>query len=99
VSLLDAGHQVRPTATDEDVLKQATLEGRAVVTRNLRDYLALHRAWAATERRHCGVVLIHSRSVPEGNRGAEVRALLALLRRLPKDDALVDSVHWVGAHP
>ncbi len=43
---------------DEDILQHATALGRAVITRNVRDFVLLHKNWMATNRTHGGIVLV-----------------------------------------
>lgn len=49
---------------DEDLLRAATAEGRAVVTENVKDFAVLHRRLSAAGRRHPGLVFTHSRRFP-----------------------------------
>lgn len=48
-------------APDEEVLRAAAGEERAVVTENVGDFLPLVQAWAAAGREHHGVVLTNPR--------------------------------------
>jgi hypothetical protein len=67
-SLVGAGHDVRAIAAereleglhDERVLELATEDGRVLVTRNSRHFVALTRTWAEAGREHAGVILIWS---------------------------------------
>jgi hypothetical protein len=62
------GHDVRALGgeadleglEDELVLELATAEGRALVTRNSRDFAPIARRWAEAEREHAGMMLIWS---------------------------------------
>jgi hypothetical protein len=42
-------------------------------------------------------VLIHARTIPEGDRGAEIFALEGLLQRHPQPGALADTLLWLRA--
>ena len=63
---------------DRAQLDCATREGRAIVTRNVVDFLELARDAVATNTRHAGIVLI-----PSSFRGDEYQAIA---------DAIVDAV-------
>ena len=43
--------------SDIDQLRHATAQGRAIYTFNIADFLALHRQWAASGRRHAGIIV------------------------------------------
>lgn len=49
---------------DEDLLRAATAEGRAVVTENVKDFAVLHRRITAERQRHSGLVFTHTRRFP-----------------------------------
>jgi predicted nuclease of predicted toxin-antitoxin system len=65
--LAAAGHEVRALdqelalegLDDEDVLALAATEGRILVTHNVRDFPAILRDWAGTQRSHAGVILVY----------------------------------------
>ncbi len=79
--LAAAGHDVGAldqepdldTLDDEDVLGLAAKDGSILVTLNAGDYPAILREWAASRRRHAGVVLLH------GLGHAEFEAIVATL--------------------
>lgn len=96
VSVLDLGPD-RYQASDLDLLEFASVERRALVTRNVRDFILLHALWAGAERTHAGIVLVHARTIPEGNRGAEIRALEDLLQTHRHAEALADTLVWLPA--
>lgn len=83
-------------ASDAELLTLASAERRACVTRNMRDFLLLHAMWTGQERSHAGIVLVHAKTIPEGDRGQEIRALEHLLQSNPQPDALVDTVVWLS---
>jgi len=90
---VDLGPEVYQ-ASDAELLGFAAGEGRALVTRNVRDFVLVHAEWLAQERSHAGIILLHARTIPQGERGAEIRALEGLLREPPSAD-LTDSVIWL----
>ena len=49
---------------DEDLLRAATADRRAVVTENIKDFAVLHRRIAAAGRSHSGMVFTHPRRFP-----------------------------------
>jgi predicted nuclease of predicted toxin-antitoxin system len=65
--LTAAGHDVRALdqelalegLADDDVLALAAAEERILVTHNIRDFPAILREWAPTERSHAGVILVY----------------------------------------
>src|SRR5215210_4376416 len=44
--------------SDPEVLELAAVEGRVLVTANIRDFEPLLREWAGESRRHAGVILV-----------------------------------------
>jgi predicted nuclease of predicted toxin-antitoxin system len=62
-----AGHEVRALdqepalegLDDDDILALAAAEERILVTHNIRDFPAILRDWAASERSHAGVILVY----------------------------------------
>ena len=63
---------------DEDLLRAATAEGRAVVTENVKDFAVLHRGITAEGRRHMGLVFTHPRRFSRAGRN-HVRVLAEAL--------------------
>lgn len=59
---------------DEELLRVATADRRAVVTENVKDFAALHRRISAAGQRHSGLVFTHSRRFPRSARN-HVRVL------------------------
>lgn len=103
-ALRDRGHDVPSVlelgpdlyqASDAELLAYASAEGRAVVTRNVRDFVLLHGMWTAQERSHAGIILVHVRTIPEGDHGAEIRALENLLQTHPEPQDLEDTLLWL----
>ena len=50
--------------SDADLLHAATVEGRAVVTENIKDFAVLHRHISAGGEKHSGLVYTHPRRFP-----------------------------------
>lgn len=96
VSALDLGPD-RYQASDAELLAFASVERRAIVTRNVRDFVLLHALWAGEERSHAGIVLVHARTIPEGDRGSEILALEDLLHTHPQPEDLTDTLLWLQA--
>jgi predicted nuclease of predicted toxin-antitoxin system len=65
--LADGGHDVRALdqepalegLDDDQVLALAASEQRILVTHNIADFPQILREWAAAQRSHAGVVLVH----------------------------------------
>ncbi len=66
--------------SDDALLTEATRRGRALATYNVRDYVQLSRQFAHAEKEHAGILLIHSRSIPQSDIGGLTEALEQLLR-------------------
>jgi hypothetical protein len=66
--------------SDDSLLIEATRQGRALATYNVRDYVQLSRQLAHAEKEHAGILLIHSKSIPQSDIGGLVEALEQLLR-------------------
>ncbi|MDQ1515302.1 MAG: hypothetical protein QOE80_1132 [Actinomycetota bacterium] len=81
---------------DDELLRAATCDGRAVVTENARDFDRIVRAWPATGEHHAGVIVTSPRRYHRGSRSYPANltaALRALLTSPPQNPA--DWVHWV----
>jgi predicted nuclease of predicted toxin-antitoxin system len=66
-------------AQDEEQLKTAALEGRALVTRNRDDFIALTARFYETFQPHCGLVI-----VPHSISGADFEFLAERLEAFAK---------------
>ena len=67
--------------SDEDLLRTATAEGRAVVTEDVYDFAALDRRISAAGQNHSGLVLALARRFPRSARN-HARVLAAALAAL-----------------
>ncbi len=100
--LRDRGHDV--IAVDEspslrglpdpDLFDHAQPEGRALVTYNRDDFLALDRAYCDRGSEHNGIVILNPRRFPQGagTIGALVAALVAFISSGPPYPSFV---HWL----
>ena len=50
--------------SDEDLLQAATVDERAVVTENVKDFAPLHQHISAAGQRHAGLIFTHPRRFP-----------------------------------
>jgi hypothetical protein len=84
---------------DRELWKVASVEGRALVTENVADFMPLVREVWAEGADHLGVVFTSPRSLPRGagTIGRYVKRLDAFLRDRPADDALANQVWWLGS--
>lgn len=75
---------------DVRLLEHATGQERAMVTNDLRDFVRIAREWAASDRRHAGILLIAPplRRVP----GELIRRLAELLDH---HDSLRGELRWL----
>ena len=77
---------------DEDLLRSATTDARAVVTENIKDFVVLHRRISASGERHPGLVLTHPRRFPRSAQN-HVRVLTdALAVFLNEHGSMLDDV-------
>ncbi len=91
-ALAASGNPSLEALNDIELLREATRQGRVLVTFNIADFSEAARILAHTQEDHAGIVLIHSRSFPRTNVGAIARALDTLLR--PRQ-TLVNSVPYL----
>ena len=84
---------------DEEVFEVAQLEGRAIVTENVPDYLRLARNHAAAGALHHGLVLTTNRAFPRARPNTIGRLVEALNEVLSssKDDAPSNREIWISA--
>ena len=82
---------------DEQVLSSATIDRRAVVTNNIRDFRPMHSDYLKTNRTHYGIVLVPTPtySLRRDRLGPLITALHELLVQSPADDALWDREHFL----
>ncbi|MDQ3570593.1 MAG: DUF5615 family PIN-like protein [Actinomycetota bacterium] len=91
-----ANDQLLATLSDEELLRSAARDGRALVTENARDFDRIVRSWAAAGEHHAGVVFTSPRRYHRGSSGYPqklIAALHALLADPP--EAGSDWVLWL----
>ena len=71
---------------DAAILAEAYLQGRTLVTRDVRTIPPLLVLLAQAGTSHGGVIFVDQRAIPEGNTGALVRSLLALWQEESETD-------------
>ena len=77
---------------DEDLLRVATAEGRAVVTENVKHFAALHRHILAARQRHSGLIVGHARRFPRSAQNSVPVLADALAAFLAVRGAILDDV-------
>jgi predicted nuclease of predicted toxin-antitoxin system len=89
----DAAHLRR--RPDEELLRLAYREGRALVTENVGDFIVIHGAFLARGEPHAGIVFTSRRRFPRhaGGIGRLVAALASLLDR--HTGALDTDIVWL----
>lgn len=81
---------------DADVFRHAQESGRAVVTYDREDFLALDRQYRHEGRDHHGLVILNPRRFPQGK--GSIGPLVASLEQfLRAGDAYPSFVHWLQA--
>ncbi len=81
---------------DEELLRFATRQQRALVTENVKDFDRIVRAWSSAGEHHAGVVFTSPRRYRRATRAypANLVAALATLLADPPTDP-TDLVHWL----
>jgi Domain of unknown function (DUF5615) len=103
--LRNRGHDVdcvkeRPeleSLSDRELLSVMTVERRALLTENVRDFAPLIRARTQAGESHYGVIYSSSASMPRSRNtiGEFVRRLDRVLVERPGDDQSVNMVMWL----
>ncbi len=96
VGLRRLGHDVvavkeRPELVglaDADLLRAAAADRRAIVTENVKDFVALHLTGTASGRSHAGLLFTHPRRFPRGA-GDHVHTLVNALVEFLSEQAAV----------
>jgi len=81
---------------DEELLRHASADERAVVTEDAKDFDRIVRAWVATDDHHAGVIFTSPRRFHRGSPSYPenlVAAVTTLLESPPDDQR--DRVHWL----
>lgn len=84
-------------ASDDELLELCAAEGRALVTNNVRDFVAIAQRWAGEGRRHAGLVFTSDESLPRSRAtiGRYVSLLAELMSANPDERAFADRIHWL----
>ncbi len=103
--LREQGHDVIAAASDahvspladEDLLRYARSDGRAMVTENVKDFARIIHAWAAAGEHHAGIVFTSPRRFHRGSLAYPENLVVALERFLGEPPpAGEDWVHWLS---
>jgi hypothetical protein len=84
------------TLSDEELLRHASVEQRAIVTENAKDFDRIVRSWVATGEHHAGVVFTSPRRFHRGGVAYPenlIASLTQLLESPPETEH--DWVHWL----
>lgn len=89
--------------SDEDLLRAATSDERAVVTENVKDFAPLHQHFAAAGQQHSGLIFTHPRRFPR-SAPEHVRVLVDalgafLVEHGPMLDDVESFVWWLEPAP
>ncbi len=81
---------------DEELLRHAAAEGRALVSEDAKDLGRIVRQWAATGEHHSGVVLTSTRRFHRGGAAYPENLMASLTRLLDSPHQTEhDWVHWL----
>jgi hypothetical protein len=84
------------TLEDDELLRSATLDGRAIVTENAKDFGRIVRSWTSTGEHHAGIVFTSPRRFHRGSSAYPQNLVVALSRFLDSaPDGQSDWVHWL----
>ena len=78
---------------DEELLRQASADDRAVVTENAKDFDRIVRSWVATGEHHAGVIFTSPRRFHRGSTSYPENLIVALTRFLATPP--VAELDWV----
>jgi predicted nuclease of predicted toxin-antitoxin system len=86
---------------DEPLLNAARDQGRALLTNNVSDFVALTREWVGRGESHAGVIYTSDDSMPRSRNtiGLYVGRLARLLDEHPEDEAFRDRTAWLRRGP
>jgi hypothetical protein len=81
---------------DEELLRFAATDDRALVTENAKDFDRILRAWVAIGRHHAGVIFTSPRRFHRGSSSYPENLVLALTQLFDSPpEAETDWVHWL----
>ena len=83
--------------SDEELLRRATAEGRALLTNDVDDFTVVLTRLATVGEGHFGVLFTSDRRMPRTREsiGMFVRVLGEFLRENPSEDAFRNRVRWL----
>jgi hypothetical protein len=87
-----AADRANRNVSDSDQLEFAASHGRAIVTHDIRDFDALAKTWAESDRRHSGIIFSRPRPAP-----ALYQGLLILFAQYPR--GIADLTLWLPRAP
>jgi Domain of unknown function (DUF5615) len=91
-----ADHSELAALADEELLRRASADGRAVVTENAKDFDRIVRPWVAAGEHHAGVVFTSPGRFHRGSTSYPDDLIAALTRFLATSPiAELDWVHWL----
>jgi Domain of unknown function (DUF5615) len=104
--LRNRGHDVQSVSerddlrgiADRELLSRAGVEGRALLTENVADFMPLVHEAASAGESHASVVFTSPHSMPRGagTIGMYIEALDRFLRERPGPDGLANQVAWLA---
>lgn len=82
---------------DEALLGRCAVEGRALLTNNVGDFVVLAQRWAEEGRHHAGLLFTSDASLPRTHATVSrfVELLDAVLTANPGEVSFVDRIHWL----
>jgi hypothetical protein len=82
---------------DDDLLRACAVEGRTIVTENVKDFDRIIRAWSTTGEHHAGVVFTSPRRFHRGGLSYPEDLVVALGRLLAErtEEVPADWAHWL----
>ncbi len=91
-----ADHPDLAELVDEELLRHAAADGRALVSEDAKDLGRIVRQWAATGEQHAGVVLTSTRRFHRGGAAYPENLIVSLTRLLDSPPGTEhDWVHWL----
>lgn len=95
VQAVAAGDLLRGIS-DAELLALAAVEGRAFVTENVRDFMALHHQWVGQGKAHGGLVMTNPRKLDRARLAYPGNLIEALTQFLRGSGARGESwIHWL----
>ncbi len=82
------------SSADVDVLAETTLQGRIVVTENIRDVLAIAADWALVHRQHSGLLFTPRTRFPRSAKSYPKDLIRALQHFLDNPPAIAQTQSW-----